>query len=140
MNPERLRHRAEIELLLTEGRKGEGVFGHIGLTVYLLRQLKGMSQRDLATRAGFSVSQVSKYETGNCLPNLPSLERLLAALDLSPLAFFYANHFIEELSDAFARGKAAPGAAKPSRKSLERIFQQTITNLLTLYRGLVVLP
>jgi uncharacterized protein len=39
----------------------------------------GLSQVDLAARAGTSQSALARYETGTALPTLPTLERLLSA-------------------------------------------------------------
>lgn len=47
-----------------------------------LRQARlgaGLSQVDLAARAGTSQPALARYETGAALPTLPTLERLLAA-------------------------------------------------------------
>jgi predicted nucleotidyltransferase/DNA-binding XRE family transcriptional regulator len=38
-----------------------------------------LSQADLAARAGTSQPTLARYETGNALPTVPTLERLLAA-------------------------------------------------------------
>jgi predicted nucleotidyltransferase/DNA-binding XRE family transcriptional regulator len=39
----------------------------------------GLTQSELARRAGTSQPALARYETGNALPTLPTLERLLAA-------------------------------------------------------------
>ena len=41
----------------------------------------GLSQVELAARAGTSQSALARYETGATLPTLPTLERLLTACD-----------------------------------------------------------
>jgi transcriptional regulator with XRE-family HTH domain len=52
-------------------------------SVLLLARLKsGLSQRQLADRAGVPATMISAYERDLRQPTLPTLERLLAAADL----------------------------------------------------------
>jgi len=48
-------------------------------TIRQARLDAGLSQVELAVRAGTSQSALARYETGAALPTLPTLERLLAA-------------------------------------------------------------
>lgn len=48
-------------------------------TIRQARLDAGLSQVDLAARAGTSQSALARYETGAALPTLPTLERLLGA-------------------------------------------------------------
>lgn len=48
------------------------------------REAKGLSQAQLAKRAGMVPSAISHFETGSRLPSLQSLDKLAAALLLSP--------------------------------------------------------
>jgi transcriptional regulator with XRE-family HTH domain len=45
----------------------------------LARAKSGLTQAELATRAGVAQSLISSYETGRRQPTLPTLKRLLAA-------------------------------------------------------------
>lgn len=54
---------------------------HFGPTLIGLRQMFGMTQKQLATDAGLWQSQVSHWESGDRVPDLPSLLKLAAALD-----------------------------------------------------------
>ena len=47
------------------------MFRHLGLTLRLLRELRGQSQGQVAKEAGISKSQLSKYENGR----LPKFEQ-----------------------------------------------------------------
>ena len=47
----------------------------------LLRRKAELGQAELAERSGLSKSLISSYETAKAVPSLPSLEKLLAALD-----------------------------------------------------------
>jgi predicted nucleotidyltransferase/DNA-binding XRE family transcriptional regulator len=49
----------------------------IGSTIRRTRQHAGLSQVELARRAGTSQSALARYEAGAALPTLPTLERLL---------------------------------------------------------------
>lgn len=51
----------------------------LATTIRRARADAGLSQVDLAARAGTSQPALARYETGATLPTLPTLERLLAA-------------------------------------------------------------
>ncbi len=61
--------------------------------VRLARIKSGLTQKELATRAGVTQQAVSAYETGRMEPTLPSLQRILAA------AGFEMTVRLEPLSD-----------------------------------------
>lgn len=129
--------RAELELLLSARRARPEGFGHVGTTLILLRELKEKSQHDVAKGAGIGKSQLSKYENGRELPKLESLGRVLAALDLSPLAFFYAHHLVGTLAGEL-QGKAEEPIPVPG--SLDDIFQLLLQTVLALYGRFVSSP
>ena len=52
---------------------------NLAATIRRARADAGLSQVDLAARAGTSQSALARYETGATLPTLPTLERLLSA-------------------------------------------------------------
>jgi transcriptional regulator with XRE-family HTH domain len=92
----------------------DGMFAHMGKALIRLRERVGLSQSSLARKAGCGKSQLSKYEKGRELPKLESLERLLGALGVSYIVFFWTLHLIgkkgsspalsrEELGDLFGR-------------------------------------
>jgi len=57
----------------------------LGVTLQVLRLLKGHSQAATARRAGIRANQVSRYETGQVLPQLGQLAKILDALELDVL-------------------------------------------------------
>lgn len=57
----------------------------------LLRELAGLSQRELAKRAGMTNSTISTIEQGQVSPSLQSLERILSAIPISLSDFFVFN-------------------------------------------------
>jgi uncharacterized protein len=84
------------------------------------RTAAGLSQAELAMRAGTSQPALARYETGVTLPTLPTLERVLSACGRRL-----------ELSDASAAGPTAPPtsvrgrlgpAARELRRNRRRLF------------------
>ncbi|MFE6103581.1 helix-turn-helix domain-containing protein [Streptomyces laurentii] len=55
--------------------------GDLGQAVYDRRIELGLSQNELAERAGMTQPQVSRMEGGDTVPTLPLLRRLAKALD-----------------------------------------------------------
>lgn len=81
----------------------------LGATLLNLRNLSGLSQRELAKRAGLTNSVISTIEQGKVSPSVSSLAKLLSGMGLS-LAQFYS------LNDHH-QGGAAP-AREVSQRSL----------------------
>ncbi len=59
-------------------------FGALAIPVRLLRKTRGLSQVELAARAGITQAAVSEIERGGRLPTLRTLGRLSQALDVAP--------------------------------------------------------
>lgn len=55
--------------------------GDLGQTIYDRRIELGLSQTDLAERAGMTQPQISRIEGGDTVPTLPLLRRLAKALN-----------------------------------------------------------
>lgn len=120
------------------------MFRHLGKALLLLRALRGMSQGLVAKRAGLGKSQLSKYERGQELPKLDSLEKILRALDLSCLDLFSALHEIDrraaelggfhpEIEGRFPLLAARPGGRSLlTRGGLEESFARIHQGLLAL--------
>jgi transcriptional regulator with XRE-family HTH domain len=60
----------------------------VGRRLRHARLLKGMRMRDLAEAVGCDESLVSKIEAGKVLPSLPTLSRMVTALDFNMASFF----------------------------------------------------
>ncbi|MCB9764543.1 MAG: helix-turn-helix transcriptional regulator [Alphaproteobacteria bacterium] len=62
----------------------------LGRRILLLRHELGLSQAELARRAGMKATEISRYETGATLPTLPTVARLADALqvELAELVVF----------------------------------------------------
>lgn len=71
------------------------MFENLGITIVLLRNLRGISQAKVAREAGIGKSQLSKYENGKELPKLDSLEKVLGALGIGYSEFFYTLQLVD---------------------------------------------
>jgi transcriptional regulator with XRE-family HTH domain len=61
----------------------------------LIRELRGLNQAQVASRAGIGKSQMSRYEGGKELPRLDTLVTVLAALRVGIFEFWYIVHLID---------------------------------------------
>ncbi len=109
--------------------KGD-MFANLGPALRVARELRGMSQAEVARQAGIGKSQLSKYEQGKELPKLESLERVLAILNLGSLDFFYALHLLD-------RGADRPPESEP-REDMTAAFERVMRHLLDLHRQVVL--
>ncbi len=64
-------------------RQDAGALPEFGLRLREHRELKGLTQRELATRAATTQRRISRLECGRALPSLPVFARLARALDAS---------------------------------------------------------
>jgi transcriptional regulator with XRE-family HTH domain len=83
----------------------ENISAEIGTRIRLCRQRAGLSQERLALNAGLTVSFLEDIERGVKKPSVVSLEKLLAALDISFLKFFDFETEIRPLKDCTALEK-----------------------------------
>jgi transcriptional regulator with XRE-family HTH domain len=114
------------------------MFLNLGPTLRLLRESRGLSQAELARRAGLGKSQVSKYEKGKEVPKLGSLERLLRVLDCRQDAFFATLALLDtalsrEPGRSLELAFPASGALAPA--SLHEAFEASLSSLLALQRA-----
>lgn len=100
-----------------------------------LRRRRGLTQGDIARVSGVQAAMVSRYETGQAVPRLDTLGRLLEAMEVSPTALGWALQVVQE--------GAAPGPLDLPAElpSAERAALQTTALLLgELGRALAVRP
>lgn len=64
----------------------------LGKQLVRARNDVGMSQKDITSKAGFSVSLLNKYETGENLPSLPNLMILSEILQIPIDQLFQDYH------------------------------------------------
>lgn len=56
---------------------------NVGKQIQKLRELKGISQQDLAARCNFEKSNMSRLEAGRVNPTLSTLEKIANALHVT---------------------------------------------------------
>ncbi|HEX6862149.1 MAG TPA: helix-turn-helix transcriptional regulator [Thermoanaerobaculia bacterium] len=114
------------------------MFGNLGRTLALLREMRGYSQLALSREARIGKSQLSKYENGRELPKLETLERVLAVLDVQPISFFYTVAVLDSLVDRLDGPDAdLPPLPLPLtllQPDLDELFSVTVGQFLRMYR------
>ncbi|MBP6128235.1 helix-turn-helix transcriptional regulator [Flavobacterium sp.] len=60
----------------------------IGKQIQKLRELKGLSQQDLAAKCNFEKSNMSRLEAGRVNPTLSTLEKVAISLDVTLVELF----------------------------------------------------
>lgn len=91
------------------------------------RKIKGWSQEDLAERVQVSRQAVSKWETGDAMPDLPKLLALAEALDISLDALCGRE---TPSADSFSSAAEPSTAPKPDNRS--RLVWMLLCGLLAL--------
>ncbi len=102
-----------------------GMFADLGTTLRTLRESAGLTQAELARRAGLGKSRLSKYESGKELPKLASLEKLLGELGAEPLTLFYTAHLLKHRAEISPLGlmiTTTPLLDDPALASFRRLF------------------
>lgn len=56
--------------------------------IYQLREMNGISARELSLSLGYSSCYINKIENGNALPSITALLYICEYFDLSPKEFF----------------------------------------------------
>ena len=60
----------------------------VGARLQAIRKLKGLSQRELAKRAGVTNSTISMIEKNSVSPSISSLKKVLGGIPMSLVEFF----------------------------------------------------
>lgn len=60
----------------------------VGKQIQKLRELKGISQQDLAAKCNFEKSNMSRLEAGRVNPTLSTLEKIATALEINIIELF----------------------------------------------------
>jgi transcriptional regulator with XRE-family HTH domain len=84
--------------------------GDLSLALTILRLSRGWSQDRVAKATGITNSALSEYERGKKVPELKSLQKIVAALGYRLSAIERTEDFLRELR---AEGLLAPGEATP---------------------------
>lgn len=118
------------------------MFGNLGRTLALLREMRGYSQLALSREARIGKSQLSKYENGRELPKLETLERVLGVLDVQPISFFYTVAVLDGLLAGLVPRIDDPHADLPPlplpltllQPDLDELFSATVGQFLRMHR------
>lgn len=114
------------------------MFGNLGRTLALLREMRGYSQLALSREARIGKSQLSKYENGRELPKLETLERVLSVLEVQPISFFYTVAMLDglagRLGDPDAELPPLPLPLTLPQPGLDELFSATVGQFLRMYR------
>jgi transcriptional regulator with XRE-family HTH domain len=116
-----------VDLVVNEGPNELAL--EVGIRLRLIRERNGLSQRELAKRAGITNSNISMIEQGLVSPSINSLARVLSGIPMTLAQFFacdpldvgrvvYAAHDLEEQQLSTADGVLTQTVAadKPERK------------------------
>lgn len=93
-----------------------------GEKVKRLRKKKNLTQEQLAEIIDISPRNLSKIEVGDCFVKAETLERLLAALNISTEELF-ANDHIKSTSELLDSINFYIDSVKEDRRTLEKIYK-----------------
>jgi transcriptional regulator with XRE-family HTH domain len=68
----------------------------VGIRLQTIRKLKGLSQRELAKRAGVTNSTISMIEKNSVSPSISSLKKVLGGIPMSMVEFFASESDSED--------------------------------------------
>lgn len=90
----------------------------IGASLKAIRKARGLSQRELAKRAGVTNSTISMIEKNSVSPSVSSLEKVLAGIPISLAEFFASGQISPSRPKAIYRASELPdsGSAGLIRK------------------------
>ncbi len=71
----------------------------VGLRVKQLRKMNNMTTKELSSLCGVSQSTISKLENGNRIPDIPIIEKICDALNISLVEFFMTEKLTEPLNE-----------------------------------------
>lgn len=90
-------------------RREDGAVGSVGTNIRYWRRRRGMTQGQLAAAVGRQGTTVSRWETGERLPALPTLLEILVALGCDPAALLtIAEGEVGSREGNQERGRSAP--------------------------------
>ena len=112
-------------------------FRQLGMALQVFRGRAGLSAAQAARKARVGKSQMSKYETGKESPRIETLARVLDALEVEPLWFFYLMHQlsrerpVESLKADLLLLREGTGSSMP--KDAAEGFLRVFSDLLDLH-------
>jgi transcriptional regulator with XRE-family HTH domain len=113
------------------------MFINLGPAIDLIREVRGMTQAELASSAGIGKSQLSKYINRRAVPTMEVLARILTVLEVGYPHFFYIVQVLDRVDAADPEGLEVMGLLSQGTtllpKALEERFGQILRDLLTLH-------
>lgn len=91
---------------------------NIGTTLHNLRTAKGFSQGDIEKRTGLLRCYVSRVENGHTVPNLETLGKWAAALDVQMYQLFFEGE-----GKPLAAAQMGTGKLDPQERGLVEAFK-----------------
>ncbi|AWF80823.1 XRE family transcriptional regulator [Microbulbifer sp. A4B17] len=98
--------------------------GDVGARLKVVRHIYGISQRELARRAGVTNATISFIELGKVSPSVSSLKKILGAIPMSLTDFFSLE--ISGAKQIFFRGSEVPDIGRGAVSC--RLFEGAMAN------------
>ncbi len=117
-----------VDLDLNDPSSAQNSNNNVGIRLKLIRETYGISQRELAKRAGVTNSSISMIELGQVSPSIQSLERILSVVSIK-LADFFDFHLDSSVRVApMSNGTAQlfSSAQHDSSREKGQLFAQSI--------------
>ncbi len=114
-----------------------GPLHNFGATLVLLRRLADKNQSEFAHEAGFGKAQLSAYEYGHQFPTMKTFERILRALKVTPLGFFYTMDRIARVAEDLQKSGKLPTRqliGEPGEEG-DEVFRRVVGELVRLIRA-----
>jgi len=102
----------------------------IGSALRLLRESKGMRQKELADRAGIMKGMASSYETGRQYPSLETLVRILNTLEVD---FADLQGALDAVRGAEPKSRLPAGIAESHEADRERRIGKAVLELVAAF-------
>ncbi|MEM9291882.1 MAG: helix-turn-helix transcriptional regulator [Acidobacteriota bacterium] len=90
-------------------------FDHLGQALWFLRELRGLSQGELARECDVGRDKITLYEAGRVVPRLDTLARLIVGLDCNLDDFCGALLLMERVAEHRAAALEAWRRRQPQR-------------------------
>lgn len=113
----------------------------VGARLFAIRQSAGLSQRQLAERAGVPHAQISNVENNKVSPSVSTLRKILSGLGVSMADFFEPERTLpsgpffsfDELVDLTSKIPGSPGAGGKGILTLRQVGDARSHNLQILH-------
>lgn len=102
---------------------------HVGQRLRTLRNLRGLTQVDIAKVAGISFQQIQKYELGRNRISASKLFEIATALDVAPSYFFDGLEAPGESAD-IAPHSPEEAALLANFRALDKSTRAAVSNIL----------